>query len=150
MSSSISRYTLAIIKPDILIRQSQCLDSIIQKIETKFNIVNRKQIVLSISEAEQFYNDHRGKFFYERLVGFMSRGPIIPMVLSEKNSQVDSIKSWREFIGPTHAENARKLDCLRGEYGFSDTWNGFHGSGSHDEALNEIKFFFPDFDKTNQ
>ncbi|GAM27277.1 hypothetical protein SAMD00019534_104520, partial [Acytostelium subglobosum LB1] len=143
--SMASRYTLAIIKPDVLVKQPHNIGTILKRIESKYNIVQRKQLELSLSDAERFYNDHRGKFFFERLVGFMTSGPIIPLVLSEKNTEVDSIKSWREFIGPTHAENARKVQCLRGEFGTSDTWNGFHGSGSPDEAIKEISFFFPEF-----
>ncbi|EGG21325.1 hypothetical protein DFA_01206 [Cavenderia fasciculata] len=139
-------YTLAIIKPDILIKKKQSVDTILQSIGERFTIHNDiKPINLSVTQAEQFYNDHRGKFFFERLVCFMTRGPIVPLILTEKNNDKNTITSWREFIGPTHAENARKIECLRGKYGSSDTWNGFHGSGSNDEATQEINFFFPTF-----
>ncbi|KAF2078421.1 hypothetical protein CYY_000288 [Polysphondylium violaceum] len=143
---SLTRYTLAIIKPDILEKQSKSIEKILSTIQEKFIIHEKKQLQLTIEQAEQFYSDHRGKFFYERLVCFMSRGPIIPLVLSEKNvNSSSSIKPWRDFIGPTHRDKAREINCLRGQFGTSDTKNAFHGSGSEKEAVDEIKFFFPDF-----
>eukprot|EP01132_Coremiostelium_polycephalum_P005695 gene5695-7086_t len=139
------RYTLAIIKPDVLVKQPNNVERILKLIESKFNIHDSKQLTLSIQDAEQFYKDHRGKFFYERLVNFMTRGPIIPLILSEKDQNTNSIKSWRDFIGPTHKNKAREIKCLRGEFGSSDTRNAFHGSGSEEEAKSEINFFFPNF-----
>ncbi|EAL61013.1 hypothetical protein DDB_G0292928 [Dictyostelium discoideum AX4] len=155
------KYTLAIIKPDILVKQNQNVDKIINKIESKFIIHQRKQIKLSLEEAEQFYKDHRGKFFYERLISFMTRGDIIPLILSDKSLEINnnnnnnnnntSIKPWRDFIGPTHRDKAREqIGCLRGEYGTSDTRNAFHGSGSEEEAIDEINFFFPHFLENNK
>ncbi|KAM9994192.1 hypothetical protein ACTFIZ_005502 [Dictyostelium cf. discoideum] len=151
------KYTLAIIKPDILVKQNQNVDKIINKIESKFIIHKRKQIKLSLEEAEQFYKDHRGKFFYERLISFMTRGDIIPLILSDKSLEINSninntsIKPWRDFIGPTHRDKAREqIGCLRGEYGTSDTRNAFHGSGSEEEAIDEINFFFPHFLENNK
>ncbi|KYQ91110.1 hypothetical protein DLAC_08016 [Tieghemostelium lacteum] len=145
------RFTLAIIKPDIFVKQPNNVKSIIEKIESRFIIHTSKQINLSIQDAEQFYHDHREKFFYERLISFMTRGPILPMVLEYKNNDQnnDTIKNWRDFIGPTHREKAKTMNCLRGEYGTSDTRNSFHGSGSEEEAKKEIVFFFPKFDFNN-
>ncbi|EGC35660.1 hypothetical protein DICPUDRAFT_33096 [Dictyostelium purpureum] len=146
------KYTLAIIKPDILVKQNQKIPKILELIESKFIIHEKKQLNLTIEQAEQFYSDHRGRFFYERLVSFMTRGPIIPLILSDKSitdhdKTSSSIKSWRDFIGPTHRDKAREVDCLRGTFGSSDTRNAFHGSGSEEEAIKEILFFFPNFIK---
>ena len=52
------------------------------------------------SRAEEFYSEHREKFFYNRLVTFMSSGPCQPLILASQ----DAISRWRELMGPTKAE----------------------------------------------
>lgn len=73
----------------------------------------------------------------------MSSGPITAIVIYGPNA----ISEWRNIIGPTHIAKARENpDCLRSKYGFSDTKNAFHGSDSRENAVKEIKHFFPNFD----
>lgn len=91
--------------------------------------------------VERFYGEHRGRFFYPRLVHYMGSGPIIAVILKGSGA----ISAWRELIGPTHLAKARETpNCLRGEFAVSDTKNSFHGSDSPDSAKDEISQFFPD------
>ncbi|XP_031549202.1 nucleoside diphosphate kinase 6-like [Actinia tenebrosa] len=136
--------TLALLKPDIMlhpVRVKTVKDIII---DTGFNVVQSRVLCWTRKEAEKFYAEHEGRFFYNRLVGFMSSGPMTAMILSRQ----DAISRWRELMGPTHSYRARDIApiSIRALYGISDTRNVTHGSDSDESAMNEIKFFFPDFD----
>ena len=93
--------------------------------------------------AEQFYSEHKEKFFYNRLVTFMSSGPCQPLILAGP----ESIVQWREVMGPTKVFSTRYShpDSVRGRFGLTDTRNVSHGSDSEFSARREINFFFPEF-----
>ena len=96
--------------------------------------------------AEQFYSEHKEKFFYNRLVTFMSSGPCQPLILARQ----DAISGWRELMGPTKVFRTRfsHPESIRGRFGLTDTRNVSHGSDSEQTARAEIKFFFPEFSET--
>jgi nucleoside-diphosphate kinase len=49
-------------------------NQLMQIIQTNgFEIVKSEQRHLSKVEAEEFYKEHKGKFFYQRLISFMTR-----------------------------------------------------------------------------
>jgi len=106
-------------------------------------MINKLEIQWSRKDAEIFYAEHRGKFFYQRLISFMTSGSMIAFILSGNNA----IVNWRELIGPTHIERARNIapNSLRAKYAFSDTRNAFHGSDSTDTAKSEISLIFPNY-----
>jgi nucleoside diphosphate kinase len=58
---------------------------------------------LSRAQAEEFYGVHRGKPFFEKLVGFMSSGRIAALELVAPGA----VGKWRELIGPTDSNRAR-------------------------------------------
>ncbi|XP_059156656.1 nucleoside diphosphate kinase 6-like isoform X2 [Physella acuta] len=95
------------------------------------------------AQAEEFYAEHRGKFFQNRLVSFMSSGPIWSHVLCGD----DAIARWRKLMGPTKVLKTVFEDpqSIRGLYGLTDTRNCTHGSDSNETARREINFFFPEF-----
>jgi len=109
-------------------------------------MINKAELQWSRKDAERFYVDHRGKFFYQRLISFMTSGPMVAFILLGQNAVAD----WRELIGPTRIEIARSTapHSLRAKYAFSDTRNAFHGSDSIATAKREISLVFPDFDFT--
>uniref|UniRef100_A0A0B7AZZ9 Nucleoside diphosphate kinase n=2 Tax=Arion vulgaris TaxID=1028688 RepID=A0A0B7AZZ9_9EUPU len=102
-----------------------------------------KNVRLSLDDAELFYAEHRGKFFQNRLVSFMSSGPIWSHILCGDNA----IAKWRKLMGPTKVLRSVFDDpqSIRGSYGLTDTRNCTHGSDSEQTALREIGFFFPEF-----
>ena len=130
--------TLAIIKPDAVHRSYEILDDIVSH---GFTIVRKRRVRISPEQANEFYAEHYGKEFFYKLIGFMSSGPIMVLVLAKN----DAISNWREVIGPTNAEKARELapHSLRAKYGSGPTRNALHGSDSSVSAMREIKFFFP-------
>ncbi|XP_044174134.1 nucleoside diphosphate kinase 6-like isoform X2 [Acropora millepora] len=83
------------------------------------------------------------RFFYNRLVGFMSSAPMTAIVLAKENG----VKEWRELMGPTKTYRAKEIapTSIRALYGISDTRNAAHGSDSDESARKEISYFFPEF-----
>lgn len=65
--------TFAIIKPHVVSNPVafQKLRDIIT--ENKFEIIRSKQLQLTESVLEEFYWEHKNKFFYNRLITFMRR-----------------------------------------------------------------------------
>lgn len=135
--------TLALIKPDAVAHPviSEALHGKI--LENNFIIVRCKRLVWTKPESEKFYAEHSGRFFYQRLVEYMSSGPMQAYVLARD----DAVHHWRELMGPTKVFRARHSapDTIRGQFGLTDTRNTTHGSDSVESAHKEIKFFFPDF-----
>ncbi|XP_049876200.1 nucleoside diphosphate kinase 6-like [Pectinophora gossypiella] len=134
--------TLAIIKPHA-VKNPVALSYIRNVIKNRFVVVKTKRVNLDLESAGNFYKEHAGKFFYNRLVTFMTSGSIDLHVIGHANG----IELWRRMLGPTSVYKAQFQNpyCLRGMFGISDTRNVAHGSDSNDSAQREIKFFFPDF-----
>ena len=76
--------TLSIIKPDAVKRSlSGEINSMIQKNNIK--IVAQKMLKLSIEDAQNFYNVHKERAFFDDLCNYMISGPIIVQVLEGKD-----------------------------------------------------------------
>lgn len=136
--------TLAIIKPHI-IKNPFSLDGIRNHIiSSKFKIIKSKRKYITLKEAEHFYEEHKHKFFYNRLVTFMTSGESDLYILAKENA----IKDWRALMGPTKVYKAQfeASNSIRGKYGLTDTRNATHGSDSPETAKREIELFFPEFD----
>ena len=128
--------TLSIIKPDAVKRSlTGEINSMIQKNSIK--IVAQKMLKLSIEDAQNFYNVHRERAFFEDLCNYMISGPIVVQVL-EGNGV---ISKYRELMGSTNPENADE-NTIRKLYGVSVEENSVHGSDSEDTSQIEIEFFF--------
>lgn len=141
--AKVLQLTLAVIKPDA-VAHPLILEALHGKIlENNFLIVRCKDLVWKKEDSEQFYAEHSGRFFYQRLTEFMSSGPMRTYILARD----DAIRHWREMMGPTKVFRARHTspDTIRGQYGLTDTRNTTHGSDSLESSHKEIKFFFPDF-----
>jgi nucleoside-diphosphate kinase len=130
--------TLAIIKPDAV--AAKHTGNIIDIIENNdFNIVRMYKTKLSRDQAERFYGIHKGKPFFEELVGMMISGPIIVLALEKDGA----IKAWRDLMGDTNPANAAP-GTIRNLYGTSIGSNATHGSDAPATAATELAFFFPD------
>ena len=128
--------SLGIIKPDAVERN--LIGSIIKIIEDNNIKINQmKMLELTSSMAEEFYNIHKDKPFYEKLISYMTSGPVVLMVL-EGN---DVVKRYRDLMGKTNPEEAEE-GTIRKLYAKDTTFNSVHGSDSIENALNEIGLFF--------
>ncbi|XP_061889824.1 nucleoside diphosphate kinase 6 isoform X1 [Entelurus aequoreus] len=135
--------TLAVIKPDA-VAHPLIMEALHQSIlDNNFVIVRRKDLVWRRADSERFYAEHSGRFFFQRLVEFMSSGPMRAYILARE----DAIRHWRELMGPTKVFQARYTSpgSLRAQFGLTDTRNTAHGSDSTESAQREMAFFFPDF-----
>tara|TARA_Y100000748_G_scaffold301663_1_gene302297 strand:+ start:918 stop:1319 length:402 start_codon:yes stop_codon:yes gene_type:complete len=128
--------TLAIIKPDAVGRN--LIGSIIKIIEDNNIIISEmKMLTLSKSQAEEFYEVHKDKEFYDGLITYMTSGPIVVMLLTG----LDVIKRYRDLMGTTNPKKADK-GTIRDLYAINTTQNSVHGSDSPDNAIIEINLFF--------
>ena len=128
--------TLCILKPDALRRN--LIGELVVRIEKAgFQVLAARLEQLDAGRAEGFYAEHRGKPFFTGLVGFMTSGPIVPMVLKGENA----VLGLRELMGATNPEQAA-AGTLRAEFGQSIDVNTIHGSDSPASAAREIAYFF--------
>ena len=128
--------TLSIIKPDAVERN--LIEEIKQLfIADDFNILKEKKVQISKTEAQQFYQVHQAKPFYNELCNYLSSGPIYVMILEKKGA----ILANRELMGATNPFEAKE-GTIRKKYGISIDKNSVHGSDSITNAKIEIDFFF--------
>ncbi|XP_059504752.1 nucleoside diphosphate kinase 6 isoform X2 [Stegostoma tigrinum] len=142
-SRPLLQLTLALVKPDA-VAHPLILQAIHQKIlDNNFIILMHKYLKWDQEESRTFYAEHSGRFFYQRVVEFMTSGPMRAYILARD----DAIQHWRYLMGPTKVFRARYSapESIRGNYGLTDTRNTTHGSDSPESAAKEISFFFPQF-----
>ena len=128
--------TFAIIKPDAINNNHTGL-IIDQILKSNFDILNIKLIKMTKKKAEEFYEIHRGKSFFNELTTFMSSGKSIVLVLSNENA----VENWRKTIGATNPDAAEE-GTIRKFFATSLSENAVHGSDSDENAQKEINFFF--------
>ncbi len=130
--------TLILIKPDGIERGF--IGEIIGRLERKgLNITAMKMMKMSRKLAEEHYAEHIGKPFYEKLVKFMTSGPIIAIVVEGR----ESVKVVRTLCGATDPVEALP-GTIRGDLSVQEPANTIHASDSIEAAKREIKRFFPD------
>ncbi len=95
---------------------------------------------LDADTLARHYAEHVGKGFYDDLVAFMSRGPVVAMVVEGPD---DTWEVVRTMMGATNPRNAAP-GTIRGDLGLEVTENLVHGSDSAESAAREITIFFPD------
>lgn len=128
--------TLSIIKPDAVGKNH--IGEIIARFEQAgLKIIAAKMMHLSKHQAEGFYAVHKERPFFKDLVGFMTTGPVLVMVL-EGN---DAIAKNREIMGATDPKKAAP-GTIRADFATSIDENCVHGSDAKETAVNEIAFFF--------
>jgi nucleoside-diphosphate kinase len=131
-----SNTTLMMIKPDAV--ENGHIGNILQKVlSSGFEIKALKLTQLSLKDAERFYEIHKERTFFNDLVSFMSRGPIVVAVLKKK----DAVNSFRNLIGSTDPSEAAE-GTIRKLYATSIGENAVHGSDSDENAEIESSFHF--------
>lgn len=128
--------TLSIIKPNVI--EDNNIGNIIRHFETAgLRMAAIKLVKLSKEKAEGFYIEHKEKPFFGSLIGFMSSGPIVLIVLEGE----DAIARNREIMGATNPEDAAE-GTLRKLYAKSMEANAVHGSDGLSSAEREVSYFF--------
>ena len=128
--------TLVLIKPDAM--QRGLASEILGRLEHRgLRIVGLKLMQVDRDLAERHYGEHRGKPFFEGLVGYITSCPIIAAVL-EGTGAVESVRSTMGKTNPREAAPG----TIRGDYGLEIGRNLVHGSDSVESAEREVALFF--------
>ncbi|GGP73261.1 MULTISPECIES: nucleoside-diphosphate kinase [Streptomyces] len=130
--------TLVILKPDAVRRG--LIGEVLGRIERKagWTIPAMELRTLDQETLEQHYGEHKGKPFYEPLMGFMASGPVVVLVVEGERV----IEGVRQLAGPTDPIAAAP-GSIRGDFGTIVRENLIHASDSEESAERELKIFFP-------
>jgi nucleoside-diphosphate kinase len=130
--------SLILVKPDAFERR--LTGEVIGRFERKgLALVAMKLMQVDRQLAERHYDEHRSKPFFEELVGFITGGPLVAMVLEGESA----VEAARQVIGATNPVEAAP-GSIRGDFAIEITYNLVHGSDSADSAAREIEIFFPE------
>ena len=128
--------SLIILKPDTV--QRGLAGQVLARFENKgLKIVGAKFMHISRELAEQHYCEHKGKDFFEDVVGYITSGPVMVMVLEGPSA----ITVIRQMVGATDGRKAAP-GTIRGDFAISTRYNLVHGSDSPESAQREIDLFF--------
>jgi nucleoside-diphosphate kinase len=132
--------TLILVKPDAFERN--LTGEVIGRFERKgLTLVALKLMQVEVSLAERHYDEHKEKPFFAELVEFITRGPLVAMVLEGESA----VEAARQVIGATNPIEAAP-GSIRGDFATAITFNLVHGSDSAESAKREIGIFFPELD----
>lgn len=130
--------TLVLLKPDAVERG--LVGEILSRFEAKgLTLVALDLRRLDADTLARHYEEHVGKGFYADLVEFMSRGPVVALVLEGPENTWEVV---RTMMGTTNPRAAAP-GTIRGDLGILFTENLVHGSDSLASAEREIGIFFP-------
>ncbi|MEK6278254.1 MAG: nucleoside-diphosphate kinase [Actinomycetota bacterium] len=130
--------TLILVKPDAFERG--LTGEVIARFERKgLKLAALKLIEADVEIANVHYAEHTEKPFFGELVEFITRGPLVAMVLEGH----EAVAAARQVIGATNPMEAAP-GSLRGDYGLEVTFNLVHGSDSDESAEREIGIWFPE------
>ena len=128
--------TFTMLKPDAV--EKGFTGAILEKINAAgFRIVAMKMTQLTVADAKEFYAVHKERPFYNELVTYMTRGPIVAAILEKENA----VEDFRALIGATNPEDAA-VGTIRKLYAASMSENAVHGSDSNENAAIEGAFHF--------
>ena len=128
--------TFVAIKPDGVKRG--LIGRILQRFEDKsYKIIAMKMINVTPEVAAKHYEEHYGKPFYEKLIRFITMGPIIALAVEGKNA----IKGVRHLVGKTNPDEADD-GSIRADFSSFSTLNLVHASDSPESAKREMDLYF--------
>ena len=130
--------TLVLLKPDTVERG--LIGAVLSRFEAKgLRIVAMDLRSLDQATLDRHYEEHVGKGFYADLVTFMSRGPVVALVIEGPENTWEVVRTMMGTTNPAKAAPG----TIRGDFGTLFTENLVHGSDSLESAQREIGIFFP-------
>jgi len=127
--------TLAIIKPDAV--ENAFIGRIVDRIEEdgRIKITGMKWEHMTEERAMEFYAEHQGRPYFEKLVRFMTSGPCLAVAL-KCEAGTDAIVWWRSVLKDIRARYSdAACNPAKSER------NYVHGSDSAESAMRELSFF---------
>src|SRR6266540_1563521 len=136
-----STRTLVLCKPDAVERG--LVGEIVGRIERKgLRIVAMALRTIDEDLAGRHYEEHRDKPFFGELVSFITRSPLVAMVVE---GGPDTWKVVRGMMGVTNPREAAP-GTIRGDLALETGENLVHGSDGPESAERESALFFPDLE----
>jgi nucleoside-diphosphate kinase len=130
--------TLILVKPDAFERG--LTGEVIARFERKgLTLAAMRLLTADEVIANRHYAEHTEKPFFGELVSFITRGPLVAIVLEG----TEAVTAARQVIGATNPLEAA-AGSIRGEYASEITYNLVHGSDSEESAQREIAIWFPE------
>jgi nucleoside-diphosphate kinase len=137
MSDDYAR-TLVLCKPDAVERG--LVGEIVGRLERKgLTIVAMELRRIDGELAGRHYEEHRGKPFFDDLVAFITRSPLVAMLVE---GGPETWKVVRTLMGATNPREAAP-GTIRGDLALETGENLVHGSDGPESAEREIALFFP-------
>ncbi len=128
--------TLVVIKPDGV--QRALVGKIIARFEERgLKLIALKMVQVKREFAEKHYEVHKGKFFYEGLVSYITSSPVVAMVLDGH----EAIQVVRDMVGKTRPWEAAP-GTIRGDFAMMGLRNLIHASDAPETAEKEIALWF--------
>lgn len=129
---------MVICKPDAVERG--LVGQIVDRLERKgLRLVAADLRMITAEVAADHYAEHRGKPFFDDLVAFITRSPVVVMVVE---GPADTFTIVRTLMGATNPVEAVP-GTIRGDLATEMGENLVHGSDSPESAAREIELFFP-------
>uniref|UniRef100_A0A673CHJ2 Nucleoside diphosphate kinase B n=1 Tax=Sphaeramia orbicularis TaxID=375764 RepID=A0A673CHJ2_9TELE len=132
--------TLALIRPDVARENREKILAHIHK--SGFTVALQREVMLTEEQVRQFYIQHVEEDYFPALLRSMTSGPVLALALVRNGA----VQHWRNILGPADVNKAKEEspECLRAQFSVeNESINQLHGSASHEEAEQEINFFFP-------
>ena len=116
------------------------MGEIINRIERRgLSLVAVELRTITSELAAAHYAEHAGKPFFDELVVFITRSPVVAMVVEGPD---DTVRVVRTLMGATNPVDAAP-GTVRGDLALAMGENLIHGSDSPESAAREIEIFFP-------
>lgn len=130
---------MVICKPDAVER------GLVGEILARFERKGLRLVALALRQldretASAHYAEHQGKPFFEDVLGFITRSPVVLAVLE---GPADTWRVVRNLMGATNPAEAAS-GTIRGDLAIETGENLVHGSDSAESAAREISLFFPE------
>lgn len=137
-TTNVGERTLVLCKPDAVERG--LVGTIIGRLEARRLTITALELRQIDAElAGRHYAEHEGKPFFGELVEFITRSPLVAMVVE---GGPDTWKTVRAMMGATNPRDAAP-GTIRGDLALETGENLVHGSDSAESAEREIALFFP-------
>ena len=128
--------TFSFLKPETVMRGF--VGEIVSRFERKgLVLVAAKLIRMSVQQAQELYEVHKGKPFFEELVSHVTSGPVFVMIWEGPNA----VAVVRNLVGATNPVNAAP-GSIRGDFALTVTPNAIHAADSIENAKREFSIFF--------
>uniref|UniRef100_A0A915L9Q2 Nucleoside diphosphate kinase n=1 Tax=Romanomermis culicivorax TaxID=13658 RepID=A0A915L9Q2_ROMCU len=128
--------TFLAVKPDGV--QRGLVGEVVKRFEQRgYKLIGLKMIHPATALLTEHYKEHIGKPFFQKLLDYMSSGPVVAMVFEGRAI----VQAARKMLGSTKPLESNP-GTLRGDFSIDVGRNIVHGSDSVESAEREINLWF--------